>query len=124
MKWALCICGLLLLCACTASLPGDMSWKEYHLARHALHVVYSRADVVDCVDLGEVSGKSTNDPDAAKEKAISAAVLLKADHLLIDQIENDAASRSAYLSQEGQFVYVYGTAYRCGQCESCVIKRK
>lgn len=120
MKWLLCTGGLLLLCGCAASLPDDMTWKDYHLSRHALHVVYSRADVLGCEELGSVSGRSYDDISAAKEKAISAAVLLRADHLLLDEIETDIDARSAYFPRGGSVVHVYGTAYRCGECEKCV----
>lgn len=124
MKWLPFVSVMLLLAGCTTSLPVDMTWKEYSIARHALHVVYSRAEVLDCVDLGSVSGRSYDDVAAAKEKAISAAVLLRADHLLIDETETEVDFRSAYLPNQRDQVQVYGTAYRCGECEDCVIQRE
>jgi len=124
MKWLPFVVGLLLLGGCANSFPGDMTWKEYSVSRHALHVVYNRVDVIDCEELGSVSGRSYGDVAEAKEKAISAAVLLQADHLLIDEIVTDVDFRSAYLPNQRDQVQVYGTAYRCGECKKCVTGRK
>jgi hypothetical protein len=115
MKLLLCAGGLLLLCGCASSLPNEMTWRDYYLSRHALRVTYQRAEVLGCEDLGAVSGKSHDDVGSAKEGAISAAVLLGADHLLFEDIMADMNERSAYLHGAGSVIYVYGTAYRCGR---------
>ena len=114
MKALLCIGGMLLVCSCASSLPNNMTWKDYHLSRHALRVTYSRADVLGCEDLGSVSGESHDDVTSAKERAISSAVLLGADHLLFEDISTDMNERSAYLYGAGNVISVYGTAFKCG----------
>lgn len=120
MKWVWLASLLLLLTGCAVSLPNEMTWKDYYNARYALHVTYNRADVFDCEDLGSVSGRSYDDLTTAKEKAISEAVLLGADHLLFDEIGTDFDERRAYFPLGGSTVYVYGTAYKCGGCVECV----
>ena len=115
MKLLLCAGGLFLLCGCATPLPNQMTWKDYHLSRHALRVVYDRAEVLGCEELGSVTGKSRDDVISAKEGAISAAVLQGADHLLFEDILADMDERSAYLHGAGNVIYVYGTAYRCGR---------
>lgn len=120
MKWLLLAGGLFLLVGCAVSLPNEMSWKDYYISRHALHVTYSRADVFECEELGSVSGRSYDDITTAKEKAISEAVLLGADHLLFDEVGTDFDERRAYMPLGGSTVYVYGTAYKCGGCVECV----
>ncbi|PLX91517.1 MAG: hypothetical protein C0619_07415 [Desulfuromonas sp.] len=121
MKWLFYLGSLCLVVGCTVSLPNKMAWKDYHIARHALHVTYNRADVLGCEDLGSVHGRSNDDVGSAKEKAMSAAVLMGADHLLLEQIEADLDTRSAYLPlpMSDTSVHVYGTAYRCGKCPQC-----
>ncbi|PLX84123.1 MAG: hypothetical protein C0618_11635 [Desulfuromonas sp.] len=111
---------LILLCACSPRFPGGESWRDYHVARHALHVVYDRAAVSDCEPLGEVSGKSRYDVGDAKEHAISQAVLLGADHILFDQIETDFEARSFFLPYRSELITAYGIAYRCGVCQRCI----
>jgi hypothetical protein len=90
-----------------------MTWRDYYLSRHALQVTYQRADVLGCEDLGSVSGSSHDDVGSAKERAISAAVLLGADHLLFEDLTADMDERSAYLHGAGNVFSVYGTAFKC-----------
>lgn len=125
MKWLIGV-GVLLLAGCVVSLPNEMSWKDYHVARQGLHVTYNRADVLECKELGAVHGKSRDDVGSAKEQAITAAVLMGADHLLLEQIEADIEAGNSYLRlpMTGGFVHVYGTAYQCGDCPNCIIERR
>ena len=120
MKYMLYVVGLLLLVGCSVPSQHEMTWKDYHLSRRALHVTNDRSLVVGCVELGSVTGKAQDDADAAKEKAISAAVLLGGDHLLVEDVVSDVDSRGAYLFGSGNTITVYGMAYRCGECDKCV----
>jgi len=92
-----------------------MSWTDFHLFRGALTVTYDRADVFECTELGTVSGRSHEGVSPAKEEAMSAAAVLGADHLLIDEVVTDLNERATYLNEFGQAVHVYGIAYKCSE---------